>query len=57
MGGVFAVSTVFPEKIQHLAAHLEDPRRIPPGEVLEHSLQVLGRFLVNYVLIQESNVA
>ena len=46
MGGVFAVSTVIPEKIQHLAAHLEDLRQIAFGEVLEHSLQVLGCFLV-----------
>ena len=54
MGGVFAVSTVLPEKIQHLAAHLEDLRRIVPGEVLEHSLQVLGCFLVLSVLIWAS---
>jgi len=54
MGGVFAVSTVLPEKIQHLAAHLEDFRRIIPGEVLEHSLQVLGCFLVLSVLIWAS---
>jgi hypothetical protein len=51
MGGVFAVSTVLPEKIQHLAAHLEGIRQIAIGEVLEHSLQVLGCFLVLSVLI------
>jgi len=54
MGGVFAVSTVLPEKIQHLAAHLEDIRRFAPGEVLEHSLQVLGCFLLLSVLIWAS---
>ena len=54
MGGVFAVSTVLPEKIQHLAAHLEDIRRFAPDEVLEHSLQVLGCFLVLSVLIWAS---
>ena len=54
MGGVFAVSTVLPEKIQHLAVHLEDIRRFAPGEVLEHSLQVLGCFLLLSVLIWAS---
>ena len=54
MGGIFAVSTVIPEKIQHLAAHLETIRQIAPGEVLEHSLQVLGCFLVLSVLIWAS---
>ena len=54
MGGVFAVSTVLPEKVQHLAAHLEDLRQIAPDEVLEHSLQVLGCFLVLSVLIWAS---
>ena len=54
MGGVFAVSTVLPGKIQHLAAQLEDLRQIVPGEVLEHSLQVLGCFLVLSVLIWAS---
>ena len=51
MGGVFAVSTVLPEKIQHLAAHLETIKQVAAGEVLEHSLQVLGCFLVLSVLI------
>ncbi len=50
MGGVFAVSTVLPEKIQHLAAHLETIRQIAFDEVAEHSLQVLGCFLVLSVL-------
>ncbi len=51
MGGVFAVSTVLPEKIQHLAAHLESIRWFASVEALEHSLQVLGCFLVLSVLI------
>jgi hypothetical protein len=42
MGGVFAVSTVLPEKIQRLAAHLETIRQFTFGDVVEHSLQVLG---------------
>ena len=54
MGGVFAVSTVLPEKIQHLAAHLENIRQIASCEVLEHSLQVLGCFVVLSVLIWAS---
>lgn len=54
MGGVFAVSTVLPQQIQHLAAHLEDLRQIAPDEVLEHSLQVLGCFVVLSVLIWAS---
>jgi hypothetical protein len=54
MGGVFAVSTVLPEKIQYLAAHLETIGRIAPSEVLEHSLQVLGCFVVLSVLIWAS---
>ena len=54
MGGVFAVSTVLPGKIQRLAAHLEFIRQFAPGEVLGHSLQVLGCFLVLSVLIWAS---
>ena len=54
MGGVFAVSTVIPEKIQHLAAHLETIKQFALGEVLEHSLQVLGCSLVLSVLIWAS---
>ena len=55
MGGVFAVSTVLPEKIQHLAEHLETIKQFAPDEVLEASLQVLGCFLVLSVLIWASN--
>jgi hypothetical protein len=53
MGGVFAVSTVLPEKIQHLAFHLGTLKQFPE-EVLEHSLQVAGCFLVLSVLIWAS---
>jgi hypothetical protein len=54
MGGVFAVSTVLPEKIQRLAADLEAVKQFVPGDALEHSLQVLGCFLVLSVLIWAS---
>jgi len=57
MGGVFAVGTVLPEKIQHLDARLGELRRTIPDEVLEDSLQVLGCFFVTLVLIWESTVA
>jgi hypothetical protein len=55
MGGIFAVSTVLPVKIQHLAAHLAahlaSIRPFASAEVLGHSLQVLGCFLLLSVLI------
>ncbi len=54
MGGVFAVSTVLPEKIQRLAAKLEVVKQFVPGDALEHSLQVAGCFLVLSVLIWAS---
>jgi hypothetical protein len=54
MGGVFAVSTVLPEKIQHLAQHLETLQQFVPGNALDHALQVLGCFLVLSVLIWAS---
>ena len=54
MGGIFAVSTVLPEKIQHLAYHLETIKQFGADGVLEHSLQVLGCFLVLSVLIWAS---
>lgn len=54
MGGVFAVSTVLPEKIQHLADHLRSVSSSGTDEVVEHSLQVLGCFLVLSVLIWAS---
>ena len=54
VGGIFAVSTVLPEKIQHLAFHVGTISRAATDEVVEHSLQVLGCFLVLSVLIWAS---
>jgi len=54
MGGIFAVSTVIPGKIQHLAYHLETINRSGSDGVLDHGLQVLGCFLVLSVLIWAS---
>ena len=54
MGGIFAVSTVLPGKIQHLANHLETISRFGTEEALAHALQVLGCFLVLSVLIWAS---
>ena len=54
MGGIFAVSTALPEKIQHLARHLGTLRQFAPDEALEHCLQVAGCFLVLSVLIWAS---
>jgi hypothetical protein len=54
MGGIFAVSTMLPEKIQHLARYLGTFSRFGTDGVLEHSLQVAGCFLVLSVLIWAS---
>ena len=54
MGGVFAVSTVLPEKIQRLAADLEALRKFVRGNALDHALPVLWYFLVLWVLIWAS---
>jgi hypothetical protein len=54
MGGIFAVSTVLPEKIQHLVYHLGTISRFGTDGVLVHSLQVAGCFLVLSVLIWAS---
>ena len=54
MGGVFAVSTVIPGKIQHLAYHLETINRFGADGVVDHGLQLLGCFLVLSVLIWAS---
>jgi len=51
MGGIFAVSTVIPGKIHHLAYHLETINRFGTDGVLDHGLEVLGCFLVLSVLI------
>ncbi|MCP9816617.1 hypothetical protein KBY76_08015 [Synechococcus sp. GreenBA-s] len=45
---------MLPEKIQHLAEHLEFINQFAPDEALEASLQVLGCFLVLSVLIWAS---
>jgi len=55
MGGIFAVSTVLPEKIQHLAFHLGTLHQFP-DELVEHSLQVAGCFLLLSVLIWASRI-
>ena len=54
IGGIFAVSTVLPGKIQHLANHLETISRFGTEEAVAHALQVLGCFLVLSVLIWAS---
>ncbi len=54
MGGVFAVSTVIPEKVKHLAQQLGTLKHFASDEILEDSLQVLGCFLVLSVLIWAS---
>jgi len=54
MGGVFAVSTVLPEKIQCLAHDLATINHFGTDGVLDHGLQVLGCFLVLSVLIWAS---
>ena len=54
MGGIFAVSTVLPGKIQHLAYHLDTIKQFGADGVMDHSLQVLGCFLVLSVLIWAS---
>jgi hypothetical protein len=54
MGGIFAVSTVLPGKIQHLAHHLATLSRFGADGALQPSLQVVGCFLVLSVLIWAS---
>ena len=54
MGGIFAVSTVLPGKIQHLAFHLKTINRFGTGGVLNHGLQILGCLMVLSVLIWAS---
>ena len=54
MGGVFAASTVLPEKIQRLAHDLATINRSGSDGVLDHGLQVIGCFLVLSVLIWAS---
>ena len=54
VGGIFAVSTVLPEKIQHLAFHVGTLARAATDAVVEYSLQVLGCFLLISVLLWAS---
>lgn len=50
-GGIFAVSTVLPGKIQHLTLHLVQTNRSGLNELTEHSLQLIGCFVLLSVLI------
>ena len=54
MGGIFAVSTVLPGKVQQLAFHLKTINRFGIDGVLGYGLQILGCFLVLSVLIWAS---
>jgi hypothetical protein len=54
MGGIFAVSTVLPGKVQQLTFHLKTINRFETDGVLNHGLQILGCFLVLSVLIWAS---
>jgi len=54
MGGIFAVSTMLPGKVQHLAFHLKTINHFGTDGVLNHGLQILGCFLVLSVLIWAS---
>jgi len=47
MGGVFAVSTVLPEKIQRLAADHKEIRQFVHVNALGHALQTLGRLVLS----------
>lgn len=54
MGGVFAISTVIPGKLQHLAYHLETWHRIGADGVVGHGLQLVSCFVLLSVLIWAS---
>ena len=54
MGGIFAVSTVLPGKVQQLAFHLKTINRFGTDGILNQGLQILGCFLVLSVLIWAS---
>lgn len=51
VGGIFAVSTVLPEKIEHLALHLVEINSSGVDGLAEHSLQLVGCFALLSVLI------
>ena len=54
MGGIFAVSTVLPGKVQHLAFHLKTTNNFGTDGVLDHGLQILGCLMLLSVLIWAS---
>jgi len=54
MGGIFAVSTVLPGKVQQLTFHLKTINRFRIDGVLGCGLQILGCLMVLSVLIWAS---
>lgn len=50
-GGIFAVSTVLPEKVEHLALDLVAINHSGGNGVGEHALQLVGCFVLLSVLI------
>jgi len=50
-GGIFAISTVLPGNIEHLALHLVQSKRFGFDGLAEHSLQLVGCFVLLSVLI------
>ena len=54
MGGIFAVSTVLPGKVQQLTFHLKTINRLGADGVLNHGLQILGCLMVVSVLVWAS---
>ena len=50
-GGIVAVSAVLPEKIEHLALHLVETNQSGVDGLVEHSLQLVGCFVLLSVLI------
>jgi hypothetical protein len=51
VGGIFAVSTVLPEKVEHVALHLVAINRSGVDGLVEHSLQLVGCFVLLSALI------
>ena len=54
MGGIFAVSTVLPGKVQQLAFHLKTINHFGPAGALTPGLQSLGCLMVLSALIWAS---
>lgn len=50
LGGLFAVSTVLPGQIEHLAVHLMTLQQTGWSGVLDHLLPLLGSFLLLSVM-------